>query len=97
MLNPAELSAAPTPAPAPAPSGLAMGVSNSWFSLVDIEDEDQDDDGWDHSFDYAAQPDALNPYAAQSFVYPSDDSADKEFAALVACVQNVNGMDAWLD
>ena len=96
MLDPAEISATPATTSAPAPSALAIWIDGTWLMLEDLEDEDQDEgtDGWNDTFDDAAHPDALQPFAEQFFVYPSEGEDDEDFAALVAFVQEVKGLDA---
>lgn len=99
MLDPAELSATPATTSAPAPLGLAIWIGDTWLMLDDLEDEDQDPDegadDWNDNFDFAAHPDALNPFVEQPLVYPADAGDDDEdFAALVAFQQGVRGLDA---
>ncbi|MEG1768809.1 MAG: hypothetical protein RR311_10110 [Comamonas sp.] len=94
MLDPAGLSANPAPAHPPAPSGLAICIANTWIMLED-ESHDEDDEGWNDTFDYAAHPDALDPFAEQVFVYPAEGSGDEEFAALVAFVEEVKAPNTW--
>ncbi|MBS7779166.1 hypothetical protein [Acidovorax sp. CCYZU-2555] len=87
----------PSTTSAPAPSGLAIRIGDTWIMLDDLDDEDQDqdaDDYWNDTIDYAAHPGALNPFVVQPLVYPSECEDDKDFAALVAFVQGVKGLDA---
>jgi hypothetical protein len=96
MLAPADSAATPATTSATAPSGLAICIANTWIMLDDLEDEDPDEgaDGWNDTFDYAAHPDALNPFAGQPLVYPADAGDDEDFAALVAFEKEVKGLDA---
>lgn len=79
---------APTPPhvlqPVIGPAGHGLDPAIALIEISDSEEGEGELYGgdWNDSFDFAADPNAFNPFVVQAFVYPSSD--DEEFASLVA-------------